>query len=458
VSKTTLSLYELNQQIKGALQTAFPGSVWVRAEIAELRENRNGHCYLDLVEKDEATDQVIARMRAMIWNYTYRMLKPFFETTTGQPFTQGIKVLIQGVVEFQEVYGLSFTIRDIDPAYTLGDIERRRLEVIRRLESEGVINMNKELPLPLVPQKIAIISSPTAAGYGDFVHQLENNSYGIKFYHKLFPTIMQGQQAPESITAAFDKIYEQIQLFDVVVLIRGGGASLDLLCFDDYWLCYNIAQFPIPVLTGIGHERDRSVADMVAHSNLKTPTAVAEFLITGAGEVISAFNNYALELKTLVRERLAKHRQKSDRLWMQLKPAARRVISAQHNHLLRLAGNVPHVSQSIIREQHQYLDQCTKQMGLLPQTIIKQERRNLQEQVTKLRLSLTRMFTHQTEKINFIEKNNRLNDPVNILNKGFTLTYHNGRLAKDAAALTPEMEITTHFRDGSIKSKINKKQ
>ncbi len=457
VSKKALSLFELNQQIKGTLKESFPGSIWIRAEIAELRENKNGHCYLDLIEKDEETNQVVARMRAMIWSYTYRMLKPFFETTTGQPFTEGIKVLIQGSVEFQELFGMSFTIRDIDPAYTLGDLEQKRLEVIRKLENEGILEMNKELPLPLVPQKIAIISSPTAAGYGDFIHQLENNAYGIKFYHKLFPAIMQGEKAPNSIAEAFEKIFEYIHFFDVVVLIRGGGASVDLLCFDDYWLCYNITQFPIPVLTGIGHERDRSVADLVAHTNLKTPTAVAEFLINGAGETLTIFNDFALNLKNIVKEKLNKHLQKVDRFKMQIKPLSQQLLTLNKHHLIMLTERVPHRTYSIIKREHQQLDQWTKLTQQLPSNLVKNQKGDLINLQNKLVLQSKYIIKNQKKRVAFLAKENLLSDPINILNRGFTLTYLEGLPIKDSVNLANDMEITTRFRDGVVKSKITKK-
>lgn len=457
MSKKAFSLFELNQQIKGALKESFPGSLWVRAEIAELRENRNGHCYLDLIEKDEETNQVVARMRAMIWSYTYRMLKPFFETTTGQPFTEGIKVLIQGSVEFQELFGMSFTIQDIDPAYTLGDLEQKRLEVIRKLEGEGVLKMNKELSLPLVPQKIAIISSPTAAGYGDFIHQLENNAYGLKFYHKLFPAIMQGEKAPESIAEAFEKIFEYAHFFDVVVLIRGGGASVDLLCFDDYWLCYNITQFPIPVLTGIGHERDLSVADIVAHTNLKTPTAVAEFLIDGAGETLNTFNNFALSLKSIVKEKLNKHRQKVDRYGMQIKPLTQQFLTLKKHHLIVRTERVPHRTHSIIKREHQLLNQWTKLVEQLPAGLIKNQKKELVSLQNRVVLQSQYIIKDEKKRVDLLAKENQLNDPINILNKGFTLTYFDDHPIKDSVNLTNEMEITTRFRDGIVKSKITKK-
>ena len=273
--------------------------IWVKAEISEMTVNRSGHCYLDLIETEPGTDTVIARCRATIWSYTFRMLKPYFETTSGQAFSEGLKVLLQAKVEYHEVFGFSLNIRDIDPVYTLGDLARQRREIIRKLQDDGVFEMNKELELPVVTQRIAIISSPTAAGLQDFLDQLHNNLHQFVFYTKLFPAVMQGNEAPRSIMNALDLIFEYEEMFDAVVIIRGGGAQIDLACFDQYELAFNVAQFPLPVITGIGHDKDDTVIDMVAHTRMKTPTAVAEFLISGAlqfSQQLNELKNHFIEL------------------------------------------------------------------------------------------------------------------------------------------------------------------
>ena len=286
------------------LAANFTAPVWVIGEISEINIHSNGHCYLTLIEKGESEDRIVAQARATIWSYTFRMLRPFFETTTGQQLTDGIKVLLQVSVEFHEMYGFSLNVRNIDPAYTLGDQALKRREIIRRLTDEGVLTMNKELELPLVPQKIAIISSPSAAGYEDFMEQLANNGNGYKFYTKLFPAVMQGNQAEQSIVEALDRIYPYEDFFDVVVIIRGGGSQVDLSCFDNYNIAYHITQFPLPVLTGIGHEKDDSIADLVAHTRLKTPTAVAEFILDGVAAFEERINLMQQETISLVENRM----------------------------------------------------------------------------------------------------------------------------------------------------------
>lgn len=233
--------------------------IWIQAELSDVRSNTTGHCYLEFVQKDPRSNNLVAKARGMIWNNIYRLLKPYFEETTGQLFTSGIKVLVKVTVQFHELYGYSLTVLDIDPAYTLGDMARRRREILLQLEEEGVLTLNKELEIPVLPQRIAVVSSATAAGYGDFCHQLQHNSGGFFFYTELFPALMQGNQVEESVLAALDRINARINEFDVVVIIRGGGATSDLSGFDTYLLAAACAQFPLPIITGIGHEREDTV-------------------------------------------------------------------------------------------------------------------------------------------------------------------------------------------------------
>ena len=277
---SVLSLTELNRNIKQALRDALPETYWVRAETSEVRVNSySGHCYLEFIEKDERTGQVAARARGTIWAQQYAVIRPYFEEETGRPFTSGLKVLVRVAVDFHELYGLSLTVHDIDPSFTVGDLVRRRKEIIRQLQADGVFDLNRSLPFSPRPQRIAVISSATAAGYEDFTDQLLGNEYGFPFYVRLYPALMQGERTEASIIAALDRIYAVREAFDVVVIIRGGGSTADLSSFDSYALAANCAQFPLPIITGIGHERDDTVVDLVAHTRLKTPTAVAAFLI-----------------------------------------------------------------------------------------------------------------------------------------------------------------------------------
>jgi exodeoxyribonuclease VII large subunit len=333
-----MSLYELNQEVRKILKDNLSEYYWVIGEISEIKMNNTGHCYLELVEKDEPTDNLRARARAIIWATTFRILKPYFETTTGMTLAKGIKVLVKVIVEFHELYGYSLIVTDIEPSYTIGELARTKQETINRLIEEGVIDMNKSLPFPVLPRKIAVISSETAAGYGDFYDQLLNNQYKYKFYVKLFPALMQGEEAEKSIIEALDNIYRYEDFFDVIVLIRGGGSQADLSCFNNYWLAYNITQFPSPVLTGIGHEQDESVVDIVAHTHLKTPTAVAEYLIS----LFQDAENHIIELQNTITDRclenIVREKDKINVLRINTFNSSVRLIS-QHSKKAELLGS-----------------------------------------------------------------------------------------------------------------------
>ena len=277
--ESPLSLYSLNSLVRSAISDALPLRYWVTGELSEVRETPVGHCYIELVQHDEETQEIVAKARGTVWSRTYSLLRPYFLEETGQPFAAGLKVLLQVSVNFHELYGFTLDVCDIEPAYTIGDIARQRQLIIKRLTDEGVIGLNKELEFPLLPQRVAVISSATAAGYGDFCDQLQNNRYGFVFYPRLFPAPMQGNGAEQGVIAALDAIAGDIDNWDVVVIIRGGGATSELGCFDTYDLANNCAQFPLPIITGIGHLRDESILDIVAHTSAKTPTAAAEFLI-----------------------------------------------------------------------------------------------------------------------------------------------------------------------------------
>ena len=274
-----LKLLDLQEMIKRGIEGAVPGTVWVAAEIGELNEHYSGHCYLDLIDYKEGGRGVAAKARGVIWSNVFRMLKPYFETTAGVRLAKGLNVLMKVQVSFSPVYGLSLNILDIDPSYTVGELELKRQKTIERLKADGCMEMNPSLQLCALPRRIAVISAETAAGYRDFMKQLHQNENGFKFHTELFAAQMQGDDAPASIVAALERVAARIEEFDAAVIIRGGGAAMDLVCFDDYDLALNIAQFPLPVVTGIGHDHDFHIADMVAHTWLKTPTAVADFFV-----------------------------------------------------------------------------------------------------------------------------------------------------------------------------------
>lgn len=469
-----LTLLQLNDLIKEALTGAFPASVWVIAEVSELKENRNGHCYLELIEKQGA--EIVARTRATIWSYTYRMLKPYFETTTGQLFTSGIKILVQVSVEYHSAFGLSLNIKDIDPVYTVGDMAMQRKEIINRLQAEGVFEMNKELELPLVPQKIAVISSATAAGYQDFMNQLDNNEFGFKFYSKLFQATMQGVETVPSIINALERIFQYEDFFDAVVIIRGGGATADLSSFDNYDLAFNITQFPLPVITGIGHEKDDTIIDLVAHTRLKTPTAVAEFLIKGMERFYDSMLEMENEIVKLTRDSIESHKNHLEQTALNLNNAVNSFVSKSQTQLTKKGNELQRaVKQFSFQKEHEMnnLRHQIKSTLLLwfsvSKTGIEQKKRNLKhvvnESLLKQKATLghykdllkgrsEKMIFREQKRIHFCENTARLIHPENVLKRGYTLTTKEGKILKSAKQLNVNEEIETRFTDGKVKSKI----
>ena len=407
------SLSELGKCIKMTLKTAFAEPVWVRAEISEMHENVSGHCYLDLIEKADDTDVLVAKQKATIWAFTYRMLKPYFESETGATLRAGMKVLLLCEVEFHEVYGVSLNVRDIDPAFTVGEMAVRRAEIIRRLTDDGIVDMNKQQPLAPVPQRVAVISSATAAGYGDFCDQLRNNVFGYTFYTKLFPATMQGAQTEQSVVAALDKICDFIDNFDVVVIIRGGGATSDLVAFDNYNLALHCAQFPLPIISGIGHQRDESVVDLVAHTRVKTPTAAAEFLV-------ARINDFEKNI---------------DEMAQNVAFSAREVV---HDELLRL-------QQRIAR------------LGVVQRVCVRHDA-VLQHLTMRLRNAAKMAISSEEKRMALVEKSIKYADPATLLQRGFTLTTKHGKIVKSVCDVAPGDIVTTHLADGAFTAMVQQRE
>ena len=408
-----LSLYDLNVLVRRSLEQCLPDTYWIQAELSDVRTNSTGHCYLEFVQKDSRSNSLIAKARGTIWSNVFRLLKPYFEEATGQAFASGIKVLVQVTVSFHELYGYSLTVQDIDPTYTLGDMARRRKEILKQLEEEGVLLLNKELDIPRLPQRVAVISSSTAAGYGDFCHQLKNNPGGFYFYTEPFPALMQGDRVEESVLAALDKINSRLESFDVVVIIRGGGATSDLSGFDTYLLAAACAQFPLPVITGIGHERDDTVLDSVAHTRVKTPTAAAEFLIGCMNDAAEELEMLAGRLYGDIRELLAQEHRKLVSYRNRIPSAAYRYISDAKFALLTVSKDIVQAATSSLSRHHHRLEL-------------------LQQRLTDVL-------------------------PEKQLARGYSITLKNGRIVKNVSSLNEGDEITTRLYQGELISTVTNK-
>ncbi len=331
------TLSELCQAIEQVLQFELGDTYWVRAEIASLTER--GHCYMELVEKAK-NNTVAAKVRATCWQQVYHLLSAYFATETGQTLSVGMQVLLQVEVSFHSVYGLSLNVVGIDPTFTLGDLARQRQLTILRLQEDGVMDLQRALTIPSLPRRIAVVSAPDAAGYGDFCHQLLSNNSGFLFRTQLFPAVMQGDQSPASIIAALEQIAYQVEQYDVVVIVRGGGATTDLRNFDDYSLAFHCANFPLPIIAGIGHTRDVSVVDMVVHTSVKTPTAAAEWLISAMQEQADRLAELQLRLQRIAQHAIRKQQNQLDNLWQSLRFATQRRLHRQRAQLELLAKTI----------------------------------------------------------------------------------------------------------------------
>lgn len=431
--RQTYSLYELTSCVRHSLSLAFPETYWVRAETSDVRVNASsGHCYLEFVEKNPTTNQLVAKARGSIWAKTFHVLKRYFEMETQQTFRSGLNVLVCVTVEFHELYGFSLNVVDIDPTYTLGDMVKKRMEIIRQLQEEGVFTLNKELSMPLLPQRIAVITSQTAAGYEDFVNQLLHNQAGYSFYVKLFPALMQGEKTEESVIAALDAIYANRQCFDVVVIIRGGGATSDLNSFDSYLLAANCAQFPLPIITGIGHERDDTIVDLVANTRLKTPTAVAAFLI-------ECMDNLAIELEDIQQI---------------LSNKTRTILQEQQNFLQALAARFPDMVRGRIEKNRSTLQVLTAKLPIIVGNLQERQQNLLNQLRQRMQVALDSRMAKETRFLELQEQFVRLASPDYLLKRGYSLTLRHGKIIKSVTGLNIGDTLTTRFSDGKIESVI----
>lgn len=426
-----LSLIELNGLVRKSIRACLPDEYWVQAELSDVRSNYSGHCYLEFVQKDTKSNALVAKARGIIWNNVYQLLKPYFERETGQAFVSGIKVLVKVTVDFHELYGYSLTVVDIDPTYTLGDMVRRRKEILRRLDADGILTMNKELELPELLQRIAVISSPTAAGYGDFCNQLVHNAFGFVFYPKLFPAVMQGDQVEASIISALDRIYDSGVSWDVVVIIRGGGATSDLSGFDTYDLAAHCAQFPVPIITGIGHERDDTVIDLISHTRVKTPTAAAEFLINHQRQTAEHLEDLAAFFTEAVPDRI---RQEKERLE-------------------RCVARIPSQVRMRLQRESFRQERFAKRLEMAWQTRLVREQYRLQVE-QRLAVAAVRKLEQERHRLELLEQRVQAASPDVLLKRGYSLTLKDGKAVTDVAQLQAGDEVETRLARGTFRSKV----
>ena len=409
-SERTFTLLELNHMVRETIERQMDGKYWVEAELSDLHD-RN-HCYMELVENDPFGPTPLAKARAVCWANRWTALRSKFEHQTQQQLRPGIKVRMMVTPTFHEAYGFAYQVSDIDPDYTLGDIVRKRMEIIRQLKEAGIFDLQRELVLPRFAQRIAVISSAQAAGYGDFCHQIDDNSYGLSFSHELFAAIMQGEQVEQSVIAALDRINARIDEFDVVVIIRGGGATTDMSGFDTLALAENVANFPLPIITGIGHDRDECILDMVSYMRVKTPTAAAAFLIDHLSEVHTALVS--------ARERISR--------------IAERHLAYEKMRLKQLADRIPTLF-ALTRERQ------TKRIDALAH---------------RLDSAATQRLERERHRLQLVAQRAQAQDPIHILRRGYSITLHNGHALRSGDELADGDIIETRLEQGTLKSEIRK--
>lgn len=440
-SSKIVTLYELNRLVSKVIESEMPNEYWVEAELSECRESR-GHCYMELIQKDERTATPIAKASAKCWANKWMLIRPGFERTTGQRLHAGMKVLLKVFAQFHEAYGFSWIVTDIDPTYTLGDMARKRQEIIRQLKEEGVFDLQKELQLPLFCQRIAVISSETAAGYGDFCNQLADNPYGFQFQTRLFPAIMQGEGVEQSIINALGRIFSEYSddsedsdiPFDCVVIIRGGGATSDMSGFDTLALAENVANFPLPIITGIGHDRDESILDMVSHIRVKTPTAAAALLIDHLKTVLDVINDAQEQIIRLAQQKLTSHK----------------------SRLSTFAEILPRLFTNVKTRQEARLDSLNSRMTTAIRQSIITQHSLINALEVKMPIILDRRLMAEQHRLQLIEEKTKSLDPALLLKRGYSITLHNGKAVRSPQQLQSGDEIETRLANGTLRSTVIK--
>ena len=427
-----LSLYELNSLVRDVISMSLPDSYWVEAELSEAREGYGGHCYMELIEKDEHSNTPIAKAHASCWRNRWMLLKPQFERVTGQRIHAGMKVLLKVHAQFHENYGFSWIVDDIDPTYTMGDMARKRMEIIQTLKEEGVFDLQKELKLPMFCQRIAVISSATAAGYGDFCNQLADNGYGLQFTTALFAATMQGEGVEQSVISALNRINEEWENWDCVVIIRGGGATSDLSGFDTLALAENVANFPLPIITGIGHERDESVLDMISFQRVKTPTAAAAFLVDHLTEVYARIEDAQEAIINYVKRRLQVERMKFE----------------------RLSSQIPTLFSLVKVRQSNRLDQLLNRLKVKAERIPADGLHRLEMLDARLKEPVARKLERELHRVEMLSQRAVAQDPERLLSRGYSITLKDGKSIKDASQLKAGDEIETRFAKGVAKAVV----
>lgn len=427
----TVTLFELNNLVREVISSTLSEEYWVEAELSEVHEVR-GHCYMELIQKELFSNTPVAKASAKCWKNKWSLLREKFEKVTREGLKPGMKVLLKVYADFHEAYGFAWIVTDINPEFTMGDMARKRQEIIDTLKREGVFELQKELVLPQFAQRIAVISSENAAGYGDFCHQLADNPQQLKFYTRLFPAVMQGEGVEESVIGALNSINENIEKFDAVVIIRGGGATSDLSGFDTLRLAENVANFPIPIITGIGHDRDESIVDMVAHTKVKTPTAAAALLIDHLNHVLERLLDAQTELIAAVRHR----------------------SELEQARLVRMSEKIPMLFSLMRTRQEQRIERHLANITAALNDKLSREHHRLSLIESQLGPTLLQQLTRENYRLQLLQQRLEALYPQRLLQRGYSITLCKGKVVRDVRQLKAGDEIETKLTNGKITSII----
>ncbi len=450
MEQQAFSLLEVSTAIRDVIKGSFVENIWIYAEISEI--HTKGHCYLELIEKNDK-NQTVARQKATIWSNVYDILRPYFEETTGLELQAGMRIMALCSVEMHTSYGISLNIKDINPEYTVGEILLEKRKIIDQLTKDGIIDLNRELPLPILPQRVAVISSKTAAGYEDFYHQIEKNIYGYRFDIELFDAIMQGENTQSSVIMALDKIYKKIDDFDIVVMIRGGGATSDLSAFNDYDIASHIAQFPLPIICGIGHQRDETVIDLVSAVSLKTPTAVAEYLISTFRQQEDTIDDIYNSLVSNVSNAISYQKELIKDMSRKLSYIPKNFVNRQLQTVDYHQNKIISISKDIVLKSLQDIDYKRNMVISMSKNIVANSLQKIDILDKKLRIDSKVSVANELNNIHTKEKIVELMSPNTILKRGYSIVKQNNKFVKSLHNVDKNNDFTIIFHDGKLKAK-----
>ncbi len=451
----TYTLSELQHEIKESISEQFPFAVWIVAEINTLTRHKSGHCYMELVQKSKTSNSIIAQARATVWANKFSFISAYFESETDRELAVGMNVMLQVAITYHEVYGMSLNVLGINPTYTIGDVERAKKEIIDRLINEGVFDMNKTQTLPPVIQNIAVISSSTAAGYGDFVNHLETNMYGYHINVTLYEAAMQGESTETSVLDALNRIGDEYENYDAVAIIRGGGSKNDLSWFDNYNIAYMVTQFPLPVISGIGHERDESIVDMVAHTRMKTPTAVANFIIDYNAQFEEQVDSTSSEIFGIAKEFLMSSEMYLNNMTMSIMKVRTR-LSKDTERCDRIMSEIRTGLNVRMKEEEMKLNMIGNKLETSPKRLISEQESHLNGIKELISRTTKHRIEKANEKLSFLEHRLTLNDPRTILKRGYSITRINGKVVTNDLETNEGDIMETLLYDGKVTSMVKK--